>query len=414
MKKRPQIEQIDIKEFDYNLPQERIALQPTERRDASRLLISNGEGFKHDHYTNIADHLPSNALLVFNNTKVIAARLHFQKATGAVIEVFLLEPADGNYKALADQQRSSWKCLVGGAKKWKHDETLQLSFKVNDVDITLSAILSKRSDDHCIIDFRWNKELSFSDVIEAAGKIPLPPYIKRDAVSGDKKRYQTVYAKHEGSVAAPTAGLHFNEEIFNRLHAKQIQTIFTTLHVGAGTFKPVSAPSIAEHIMHEEYIEVKRELIEALHNAANMVVAVGTTSLRTMESLYWIGVKLIKGHQLIKDKLHLSQWEHRALNNEQLPSRIESMAAILKFMDEKRTDRLQGHTGICITPGYVFNVVEALVTNFHQPQSTLLLIIAAILGEEWKTMYDVALENEYRFLSYGDGCLLFMNEQKAG
>lgn len=411
MKKRPQIEQIDIKEFDYELPQDRIALEPTEHRDASRLLISNGNGFKHDHYTRIADHLPPNALLVFNNTKVIAARLHFTKTTGAVIEVFLLEPADGNYKALSDVQQSSWKCLVGGAKKWKHDETLQLSFDSAQGNITLSSTIAKKSDDHCIIDFTWNKEIPFSEVIDAAGKIPLPPYIKRAAVSRDKNRYQTVYAKHEGSVAAPTAGLHFTEEIFKRLHEKKIQTIFITLHVGAGTFKPVSAPSIAEHIMHEEYIEVKRELIQALHDAASMVVAVGTTSLRTIESLYWIGVKILRGEDLIKDKLHLSQWEHLALSNEDLPSRRESMLAILTFMDEEKTDLLQGHTGICITPGYEFKTAEALVTNFHQPQSTLLLIIAAILGDAWKTMYAVALENEYRFLSYGDGCLLFINKE---
>lgn len=412
MKKRPQIEKIDIREFDYELPQDRIALEPTEHRDASRLLISNGKGFKHDHYTHVADHLPANALLVFNNTKVIAARLHFTKTTGAIIEVFLLEPADGNYKALTDVRQSSWKCLVGGAKKWKYDETLQLSFHTTHGEIILSSAIAKKSDDHCIINFTWNKEIPFSEVIDAAGKIPLPPYIKRAAVSGDKNRYQTVYAKHEGSVAAPTAGLHFTEEIFNRLHEKNIQTIFITLHVGAGTFKPVSAPSIAEHIMHEEYIEVKRELIEALYDATSMVVAVGTTSLRTIESLYWIGVKIIRGEKLIKDKLHLSQWEHLALSNEDLPSRRESMQAILTFMDEEKTDLLQGHTGICITPGYEFKTVEALVTNFHQPQSTLLLIIAAILRDAWKTMYAVALENGYRFLSYGDGSLLFINKEK--
>lgn len=412
MKKRPQIEQIDIREFDYVLPQERIALEPTENRDASKLLISNGAGFSHDHYIHIADHLPANSLLVFNNTKVIAARLHFTKTTGAIIEVFLLEPADGNYKALSDVKQSSWKCLVGGAKKWKQDETLELSFETQHGEITLSARVSTKSDDHAIIHFAWNKEIAFSDVIDAAGKIPLPPYIKRAAVSGDKKRYQTVYAKHEGSVAAPTAGLHFTEEIFNRLHEKEIQTIFITLHVGAGTFKPVSAASIAEHIMHEEYIEVKRELIQALYDASNMVVAVGTTSLRTIESLYWIGVKIMRGEQLIKDKLHLSQWEHLSLSNKELPSRKESMQAILKFMDEEKSDMIQGHTGICITPGYDFKVAEALVTNFHQPQSTLLLIIAAILGDAWKNMYAVALENGYRFLSYGDGCLLFMNAAK--
>lgn len=411
MKKRPHIEQIDIREFDYELPQDRIALEPTEHRDASRLLISNGGGFKHDHYTHIADHLPPKALLVFNNTKVIAARLHFTKTTGAIIEVFLLEPADGNYKALSDVHQSTWKCLVGGAKKWKQDETLQLSFDTAHGNISLSSTIAKKSDDHCIIDFTWNKEIPFSEVIDAAGKIPLPPYIKRAAVSGDKNRYQTVYAKHEGSVAAPTAGLHFTEEIFKSLHEKQIQTIFITLHVGAGTFKPVSAPSIAEHIMHEEYIEVKRELIEALHDAVSMVVAVGTTSLRTIESLYWIGVKILRGERLIKDKVHLSQWEHLTLGKEALPSRKESMQAILNFMDKEKTDLLQGHTGICITPGYEFKTAEALVTNFHQPQSTLLLIIAAIMGDAWKTVYSVALENGYRFLSYGDGSLLFINKE---
>ncbi len=410
MKKRTPIGQINIKEFDYELPQEKIALQPTESRDASRLLISNGEGFSHEHYINIAEHLPSNALLVFNNTKVISARLHFTKTTGAVIEVFLLEPADGNYKALSDIRQSKWKCLVGGVKKWKHNETLHLTFSTNAQELTLSAQLVKKSDDHCIVDFTWNRDIAFSEVIDAAGNIPLPPYIKREVMAGDKSRYQTVYAKHEGSVAAPTAGLHFTEEIFSRLHEKDIQTLFTTLHVGAGTFKPVSAPSIAEHVMHEEYIEISRALLEALCNDEKMVVAVGTTSLRTMESLYWIGVKIMQGKEMIKDNVHVSQWEHLDMEFGNLPSRKECMRSILNYMNEQQTDLLQGHTGICITPGYEFKVAEALITNFHQPQSTLLLIIAAILGDGWKTMYSIAMENGYRFLSYGDGCLLFIDK----
>ena len=413
MKSHNEISQIHIKEFDYELPQDRIAVQPTEHRDQSRLLVCENNKIVHDHYCNISNHLPTNALLVFNNTKVISARLHFTKQTGAVIEIFLLEPADGNYKALSDIRQSSWKCLIGGIKKWKNDEVLNFSFTCKENDITLEASLSKREDDFCIVEFKWNSNLEFSEVIEAAGKIPLPPYIKRAAMIGDKKRYQTVYAKHEGSVAAPTAGLHFTEDIFKQLHDKNIQTLFTTLHVGAGTFKPVSAPNIAEHVMHKEYIEVKRELIEALCNDDNMVVAVGTTSLRTIESLFWIGVNIMRGKTLSKDNIDLSQWEHLELSKADLPSTKESMQSILAYLNEQRSDMLRGHTGICITPGYTFRATNALITNFHQPQSTLLLIIAAILGEEWKKIYASALENGYRFLSYGDGSLLFIQNQET-
>ena len=413
MKSQPEISQINIKEFDYELPQDKIAVQPTEERDQSKLLIRKTSVISHDCYLNIASHLPSHALMIFNNTKVIAARLHFTKHTGAVIEIFLLEPADGNYIALSDKGKSSWKCLVGGIKKWKNDETLSLKLNIGDKEIMLSAGIATRSDEYCMIDFEWDDyNLTFSELIEAAGKIPLPPYIKREVIAGDKARYQTVYAKHDGSVAAPTAGLHFTDKIFKSLHEKGIETQFTTLHVGAGTFKPVSTQTIAEHIMHEEYFEVTKELIETLAVEHKTIVAVGTTSLRTLESIFWISIQIIRGEEYEQGQIHLSQWEHITLSRADLPSRIEVMQSLLAYMKKHQLTTLKGHTGICITPGYTFRVAEALVTNFHQPQSTLLLIIAAIVGDEWKNMYATALENGYRFLSYGDGCLLFMQHQE--
>jgi S-adenosylmethionine:tRNA ribosyltransferase-isomerase len=412
MKSQPEISQINIKEFDYELPQDRIAVQPTEERDQSRLLICNNGVISHDYYLNIASHLPSHAVMIFNNTKVIAARLHFTKQTGAVIEIFLLEPADGNYSALSDKRKSSWKCLVGGIKKWKNDEALKLQMNIGDKEIILSADIATRSDEYCVINFEWDDHnLIFSELIEAAGKIPLPPYIKREVIAGDKARYQTVYAKHDGSVAAPTAGLHFTDAIFKSLHKKEIETKFTTLHVGAGTFKPVSAQTIAEHIMHEEYIEVSRALIESLAVEHKTIVAVGTTSLRTIESIFWIGIQIARGKEFEQGQIHLSQWEHLMLSKTAVPSRVEVMQSLLTYMKKHQLMALKGHTGICITPGYRFRVAEALVTNFHQPQSTLLLIIAAIVGVAWKNMYANALENGYRFLSYGDGCLLFMQHQ---
>ena len=297
--------------FDYNLPPDRIAMHPKEIRHNARLLVSHGEYSTEDTYLNIADHLPSNAKLIFNNTKVIAARIFFKKQTGGIIEIFLLEPANGtpHATALAEKRTSTWKCLVGGVKKWKNDELLECPIPF-EIEIILHASLKSKYEDYCEIEFSWEKDnLYFSDIIEKAGKIPLPPYIKRDATEDDSTRYQTVYADKKGSVAAPTAGLHFTEEVFDSLKKKGIDHSFVTLHVGAGTFKPVSTPTIASHNMHEEYFEINRQTIEDLADENKMIVAVGTTSLRTIESIYWLGVKQILQADNKENKMNLLKKE---------------------------------------------------------------------------------------------------------
>jgi S-adenosylmethionine:tRNA ribosyltransferase-isomerase len=409
MKNRLLIPHVEMAAFNYELPNKSIAMTPLERRDASKLLVKKNKHIEHSCYQQLPEWLPSNSLLVFNNTRVIAARLRFKKSTGGEIEIFLLEPADGDYSCLNDLEQSSWKCLVGGAKKWKNDELLQAS---NDMhNNKMRAQLVSKKEDHCIINFQWESGLPFEKIIADTGKIPLPPYIKREATEDDQHRYQTVYAAHEGSVAAPTAGLHFTETLINNLSAKGIGHSFVILHVGAGTFKPVTAAFIGEHAMHEEYFQVNIELISQLGNTDKTVVSVGTTSLRTLESIYWIAVKAIRNRDNeFSSNINLGQWEHLSLSEESLPSRAEAFQQLRELMIANGAGTIEGHTGICIAPGYSFKVANALITNFHQPQSTLLLIIAAIMGDEWRTMYDNALENEYRFLSYGDGSLLFIDD----
>ena len=395
--------------FNYELPADRIAMTPLVNRDASKLLIRKNKQIQHSNYRHLPEWLPSNSLLVFNNTKVIAARLRFKKSTGGEIEIFLLEPADGNYACLNDLEQSSWKCLVGGAKKWKNGELLQSSGGLN--NSRLQAQMASKNDDHCIVNFHWDSGLPFEKMIAETGKIPLPPYIKREATEDDQYRYQTVYAAHEGSVAAPTAGLHFTETLINNLTAKGIEHSFVTLHVGAGTFKPVTAAVIGEHAMHEEYFQVKIDLITQLGNADKTIVSVGTTSLRTLESIYWIAVKAIRNRNNgFSSNNNLGQWEHLALSEDILPSRAEAFQQLKELMVEHAVESIAGHTGICIAPGYAYKVANSLITNFHQPQSTLLLIIAAIMGDDWRGMYANALENDYRFLSYGDGSLLFIED----
>ena len=397
--------------FQYELPNNRIAMTPLINRDASKLLVRKNKTLEHHYYHQLPSLLPSNSLLVFNNTRVIAARLQFKKSTGGEIEIFLLEPADGNYESLNNLEQSTWKCLVGGAKKWKNNEQLQVS---SDVDLNkLQAELVSKKDDYCLVNFKWSSGLPFEKIISDAGKIPLPPYIKREATEDDQHRYQTVYAAHEGSVAAPTAGLHFTEALINNLTAKGIEHSFVTLHVGAGTFKPVTAAVIGEHAMHEEYFQVNIDLISQLGNTDKTIVSVGTTSLRTLESIYWIAVKAINNKiDGFSSTQNLDQWEHLSLSTQMLPPRTEAFQQLKELMVENAVENITGHTGICIAPGYQFKVANALITNFHQPQSTLLLIIAAIMGDEWKSMYANAMENDYRFLSYGDGSLLFIDDTK--
>ena len=333
-----------------------------------------------------------------------------KKNTGGEIEVFLLEPTNKmpHEQALQATSTTKWKCMIGGVKKWKNNDPIYCTTIGND-PITISALLKNKYDDYYEVEFAWSPaKLPFSTIISLAGKIPLPPYIKREATSEDTQRYQTAYAKTEGSVAAPTAGLHFTPHIFNSLNEKNIAQSFLTLHVGAGTFKPVSSETIAEHTMHEEYFDISKKTIEDLLDNDKMIIAVGTTSLRTLESLYWIGVKQILDLNNEDEILHLAQWENLTLQEKLSVSKHDALKALLDMMANKNKHSITGTTGICITPGYHFKIAKGLITNFHQPQSTLLLIIAAIVGKKWKQIYEYALKHEFRFLSYGDGSLLFI------
>lgn len=405
-----------IGDYTYSLPEERIAKYPLEERDASKLLIYKDGIITDAIYKNIAESIPENSLLIFNNSKVVEARLLFQKPSGGLIEIFCLAPYDQYVDVTtAMQQKESvkWKCLVGGASKWKHGQVLEKKIQSGVNQIILYAVFIEKTTDSFIIEFTWVPgELSFAELLHDAGAIPLPPYIKRPAEESDKERYQTVYASSEGSVAAPTAGLHFTNQIFETLNEKNIQNEFVTLHVGAGTFKPVKSDTMQEHVMHAEFINVSKNLIEnIIKNSENNIVAVGTTSLRTIESLYWLGVKLLAApsQQHKADpgtSLNLLQWEAYVLAEKNIPV-IVALKTLLEWMKKNRLERLVAKTQILIAPGYQFKIVNGLVTNFHQPQSTLLLLIASFIGKDWKNVYNHALANSYRFLSYGDGCLLW-------
>lgn len=398
---------IKIEDFVYDLPEAKIAKYPLEERDGSKLLVFKNGKIADDKFINIADNIEPGSLLVFNNSKVVNARLLFKKETGGIIEIFCLAP-DERYKdvTLAMQQQRSvyWQCIVGGAKKWKENIILRL-----DIDgVTLNAQISGKNEEGFIIFFTWNSDISFAEILHKTGNLPLPPYLNRSAVKDDLERYQTTYAKHEGSVAAPTAGLHFTEETFKALDARNIDTDTVTLHVGAGTFKPVKSETMQEHVMHYELFDVSIHLIKKLINYKQDVICVGTTSLRTVESLYWIGVKLKLSEKVLNkesEQLSLSQWECY-----ELPQDIsveESMNALVKYLENAGEQRVVARTQIIIAPGYQLKIAKAIVTNFHQPQSTLLLLIAAITGNNWRSIYDHALQNNYRFLSYGDSSLLY-------
>jgi S-adenosylmethionine:tRNA ribosyltransferase-isomerase len=410
---------ISINDYTYSLPEERIAKYPLAERDASKLLVYKDRKIEEDIYRNIADHIPSNSLLIFNNTKVVEARLLFQKATGGVIEIFCLEPHE-QYPdittAMLQKEKVLWQCLVGGASKWKTGQVLEKKIVLNENEIILQASYLEKRTDHFIIELSWTPiNLSFAEVLHLTGAIPLPPYIKRTAEIADTERYQTVYAAHDGSVAAPTAGLHFTETIFTQLKEKNIQKDFVTLHVGAGTFKPVKSETMQEHEMHAEWIDVSKSAIEnILRNLDNNIIAVGTTSLRTIESLYWLGLKQSgigspKSGVAFEGSLDLLQWEAYELNENNIPAK-EALQSLLNWMETNKLNRLVAKTQILIAPGYKFKIIKGLVTNFHQPQSTLLLLVAALIGKDWKNIYDHAMQNDFRFLSYGDGCLLWADQ----
>jgi len=405
-----EIPEILIKDYHYDLPTDRIAYVPLEQRDASKLLLYRHGNIFDDHFFHLSHHLPPGSLLVMNNTRVIEARIFFQKETGGLIEIFCLQPLGENIEeSLSSTTTSTWQCLIGGASKWKPGQILSKDVLIKGQTVQLSARYISRTNDGFEIKFSWQPSAhSFAEVLHAAGAIPLPPYIKREATIEDSERYQTIFGKKEGSVAAPTASLHFTEKVFMELEKKQVTRDYITLHVGAGTFKPVKTDSVAHHTMHEEAFSITKELLfNLLHY--NTIVAAGTTALRSLESIYWLGVKQL--HGLNANGWSLQQWEAYELSKTYAAvTKEESIMAVLKYMDDNGRDVLHSHTSLLIVPGYQIRIPHALITNFHQPQSTLLLLVSAFIGEDWKKVYNHALANNYRFLSYGDSSLLWRRD----
>ena len=397
---------IHIKDFDYELPDERIAKFPVAKRDHSKLLVYNKGKVGDDMFFNIASYLPKGALMVFNNTRVIQARIHFRKETGALIEVFLLEPAiPADYEQMFQAKGTcSWLCMVGNLKKWK-EGALRRTFQVKGHDITLTATRRGEQGTSHLVDFTWDCEsFTFADILEGVGELPIPPYLNRETQDSDKVTYQTVYSKIKGSVAAPTAGLHFTDEVLHSIDASGIEREELTLHVGAGTFKPVKSDEIAGHAMHTEYICVSRNTLERLIAHDACAIAVGTTSVRTLESLYYIGARLADNPDASEEQLHIDQWEPYDTHPALTP--VEALRNVLDYLDRNGLNALHGSTQIIIAPGYEYKVVKMLVTNFHQPQSTLLLLVSAFVHGDWRKIYDYALAHDFRFLSYGDSSLL--------
>ena len=392
---------IDISDYNYTLPDEYIARFPLEKRDQSRLLISENDKLTSGNFNQLADYIPQGSLFVFNNTRVIKARLVFFKSGGARIEVFCLQP-EGAY---GQTGQATWKCFIGNAKRWKSGE-LCMEIETPGGQIQLKALRGETAGDAHLVHFSWDDtSLPFEQVLEFAGKVPLPHYLNREPVESDAERYQTIFAQYNGSVAAPTAGLHFTPEVLKSLEQKACSFDYLTLHVGAGTFKPVSAGDAREHQMHEEEIIVEKSfLLRLLQNLQGNIIPVGTTSMRSLESLYWFGIQLINGEQP-DDKFFIRQWE--PYETEVITPASEALQAIIDFMNLHNFSTISGFTGIMIVPGYQFRICNLLVTNFHQPQSTLLLLVAAFAGDSWKKTYAYALEHHFRFLSYGDSCLFF-------
>ena len=433
----PDPRHIHISDYQYDLPDERIAKFPVARRDQSKLLIYNKGVVGEDVFFHLPDYLPKGALMVFNNTKVIQARMHFRKAdangepTGALIEVFLLEPAEpADYEQMFQTKgHCAWYCLVGNLKKWK-EGSLERSLNMEHGTLTIKATRGPVHGTSHRIDFQWEvksptstscvpsvasgkaerspltSKISFAEVIDLMGELPIPPYLNRETQESDKTTYQTVYSKIKGSVAAPTAGLHFTPEVLADLDAHGIEREELTLHVGAGTFKPVKSEEMEGHEMHTEYISVRRQTIAKLLSHDCQAIAVGTTSVRTLESLYYMGLKVISNPDLTEEQLHVSQWEpYEEVKSEEVKS-VEALQALADWMDARGLEVLHTSTQIIICPGYDYKIVRMLVTNFHQPQSTLLLLVSAFVGGDWRKIYDYALSHDFRFLSYGDSSLL--------
>ncbi len=399
------VKNIEIAEYDYPLPDERIAKYPLKKRDSSKLLIYNKGEVSEDNFGNLPRYIPSGALMVFNNTKVIQARLRFRKATGAQIEIFCLEPeAPADYQQIFQQTESCvWQALVGNSNRWKSG-TLSQTVEVNGSTITLTAERIGAPASVNLVRFSWDGGVSFAELLEKAGELPIPPYLNRKTEESDNSTYQTVYSKIKGSVAAPTAGLHFTAEVFEELKKAGVDCREVTLHVGAGTFKPVKSDIIADHEMHEEYIEVSRELIARIIAAGASVIAVGTTSVRTIESLYFLGEAVAENGDIDEEALTVNQWI--AYEREHTLTASEALQALYSYMQRKGLDRIHSHTRIIIAPGYKYRIVKSIVTNFHQPKSTLLLLVSAFVNGDWRKIYDYALAHDFRFLSYGDSSLL--------
>lgn len=398
--------EIAIDNYRYKLPEESIAKHPLKHREDSRLLVCREGSISHKYFRDLPEELPMDTWLVFNNTRVIQARLNFHKPTGARIEVFCLEPEDpaDHYQSFESGESCSWRCMVGNAKKWKNG-SIFLTALVKGKEVKVEATMNEAREDCYVVGFRWDSaSCVFSEIIESAGSTPIPPYLNRAAEKSDRQRYQTIYSRDLGSVAAPTAGLHFTEGIMKRLEDKGIHSSELTLHVGAGTFVPVKKQNAREHSMHAELVLVSLEFLEKMIRQETRPIAVGTTSTRSLETLYWLGVKLISGEYLPPEGCEFRQWD-----NESLPDDIsleDSLKALIGYCRENKLDQLRFTTSLMIVPGYRFRTIRGLITNFHMPGSTLLLLIAALIGDDWKTVYQSAQDNNYRFLSYGDSSLL--------
>jgi S-adenosylmethionine:tRNA ribosyltransferase-isomerase len=389
---------LDIRDYQYDLPSERIPLYPLTERDQSKLLVYHKGTIMHTRFAQITGYFPENTLLFFNNTKVIPARLRFEKSTGAEIEIFLLTPVHPSTLLAATMQSTeicTWQCTIGNLKRWKENVVLVKTIE----DSKLEAELIDREEG--LVSFRWTNGKSFAEILNLSGITPLPPYLKRPAEISDRHRYQTIYSQHDGAVAAPTAGLHFTQRVFETLNEKNILHDFLTLHVSAGTFQPVKTENAEDHTMHHEQLIVTRQNIENLNKSGSFVIPVGTTSMRTLESIYWFGVKLLqdKNAAFVIDQND----PYRQAGN---ASPAEAIAAVKKYMDDRGLETVAGQTSIFIKPGYRFRICKGLVTNFHQPASTLILLVASFIGNDWKRVYDEALKNDYRFLSFGDSSLL--------
>ena len=428
---------LQLSDYSYDLPDHRIARYPVSPRDSSKLLVYKNGKITHERFSNIHHFIPEKSLLVFNDTRVIPARTHFQKQSGTVIEVFLLNPVSPTHfvhKAMLTTESCVWQCMIGNKKRWKNGEILEVKISTEKLVVSSERQVADGSDstdnyqpstinslsitaelidyEQNLVKFSWkndtNESIIFLDVIQALGQIPLPPYLKRETETQDLETYQTVYSKAEGAVAAPTAGLHFTENVFENLAQKNIKHDFVTLHVGAGTFQPVKVENVIEHKMHSEQIVFTKSLIENLIENIGQIVAVGTTSMRSLESLYWIGVKMNKLQTKVKNIVQNDLKIEKLFPYEPqtLPTAKDSLISILNYMNELNLEQLVAETEIFILPSYEFKICKGLITNYHQPESTLMLLVAAFVGNDWKKIYEEALNNDYRFLSYGDSSFL--------